>query len=457
MRAPLRFALLASFVTATAASVHALPDLKPEIYAVAIDTNQSVGSGDVVEGCAGGTSGRTLLRFGVRARNVGDQPEVIGDPGCPDCHLYPGAACVNPDYQCSPADGHMHPHFVSFARYELLDIHGNDIAFGAKRGYCIGDDGPRPGCAMTYTCSNQGISPGCYDDYGPQLGCQYIDVTDVQGIKTRAFRLRVTVDPLGILVDGDRSNNVAEVVLPGCGDGKLGPGEVCDPGIPGVGACCDADCHLIPGCDASCAGQPAGTVCRPATGPCDVTQTCDGTSVACPADAHVADGTPCGQGTPPCVVPECRAGACVSDQQPAGCLVGAACYLPGASDPRDACMSCDTSRSIDQLTPDLDPTPAGVVCQLERVMMATAAISCPDAVSTAIKRRLGRAQRIAARMIDSPAAARRGERRLLALGGGLSRLLTRGERRGCHSHTALAELQLLTDQLHAMLAAASKR
>jgi len=45
----------------------ALPDLTPEIYAVEIDTDQTVSSGDVAEGCAGATSGRTLLRFGVRA------------------------------------------------------------------------------------------------------------------------------------------------------------------------------------------------------------------------------------------------------------------------------------------------------------------------------------------------------------------------------------------------------
>jgi len=434
----------------------ALPDLTPEIYAVEIDTHQTVGSGDVAEGCAGATSGRTLLRFGVRAHNVADQPEVIGDPGCPDCALYPGAACANPEFECSPADGHKHPHFESFARYELLDMRGNDVALGAKRGFCIRDDGPAPGCD-TFDCTNQGISVGCCDDYGPQLGCQYIDVTDVAGIETRAFRLRVTIDPLTLLVDSDRSNNVGEVVLPGCGDGRLDPGEQCDPGIPVVGTCCDADCHLIAGCDTSCALRPAGTVCRPATGPCDVAEACDGTSPACPPDVGLPDGASCGAGTPPCIVDTCVAGACVARQLDDACLVGASCYAPGASDPTDACLVCDPVRNVDLWSANRAATPAGVFCELERVAMATSAIGCPRALNVRIARRLTRARTIATQLASaSPAAVRRGERRLLALGKRLAILLQRGEHRGCQAGTALSELQSLVAQLETMSGLSAK-
>lgn len=45
------------------------------------------------------------------------------------------------------------------------------------------------------------------------------------------------------------------------------------------GSVCAANCGAVP-----CAGQPAGTVCRAASGLCDVAEVCDGTSPGCPAD-----------------------------------------------------------------------------------------------------------------------------------------------------------------------------
>jgi hypothetical protein len=49
-------------------------------------------------------------------------------------------------------------------------------------------------------------------------------------------------------------------------------------------------------------------VCRAASGVCDVAETCDGSSVACPADGFVASNTSCAD-------PECSvAGSCQSGQ-----------------------------------------------------------------------------------------------------------------------------------------------
>jgi hypothetical protein len=429
----------------------ALPDLTPEIYGVKIDTNQTPGPGDVAEGCAAATGGLTLLRFGLRTHNIGDEAEVIGDPGCPSCTLYPGAACANPNFVCSPANGHMHPHFASFGKYELLDMRGNIVKLGAKRGFCLRDDlscGSSP-----FTCNYQGISPGCFDDYKPELGCQYIDVTGVPGIGTRAFRLRATVDPLQLLADADRSNNVTEVVLPGCGDGVLQDGEECDPGVPGSGVCCDADCHVIPGCDSSCALRPAGSVCRPATGPCDVAEVCDGASPSCPADTGLADGAACGATSDDCIRNVCRVGACTAEQQLSGCLVGAGCYPAGAADPKDACQFCDPSRSIDLWSPDQDPTPKGVGCQLIRVERASQGIACPGGIAARMSAKLGRARHMADELLGvSPGAASRLESRLLRLSRRLSRLLQHGERRGCSSSAALAEMDALVSQLRGMRA-----
>jgi hypothetical protein len=51
--------------------------------------------------------------------------------------------------------------------------------------------------------------------------------------------------------------------------------------------------------------HPAGFVCRAATGPCDVAEICDGTRISCPADQHQPDGTTCGDNQ------VCCGGACV--------------------------------------------------------------------------------------------------------------------------------------------------
>ena len=453
MRAPLalRLLLLGSCIVPLPAL--ALPDLTPEIYGVKLDFDQTAGPGDLSEGCAEAGTGRTLLRFGLRTHNVGDEAEAIGDPGCPNCALFPGAACVDPDFVCSPADGHMHPHFASFGRYELLDMRGNVVKLGAKRGFCLRDDAS---CGTSpFNCYNQGISPGCFDDYNPALGCQYIDVTDVPGIATRAYRLRATVDPLQILVDRDRSNNVTEVVLPGCGDGVVQAGEDCDPGVPVAGVCCDADCHPIPGCDLSCALRPPNSVCRPATGPCDVTEVCDGVSPSCPDDAGLADGARCGETPEPCIEDVCRAGACVAERHSAGCLIGPTCYLPRAPDPGNACQYCDPARSIDLWSPDHDATPQGIECQLGRVDNATNHIHCPDRLAARIAARLRRARHMADQLAAaSPADADRIGARLLRVTRRVSRVLARGERRGCSSGAALAEAQVLVDQLHGMRAKA---
>src|SRR5207253_5200028 len=145
------------------------------------------------------------------------------------------------------------------------------------------------------------------DDYESFLYCQYLDVTDVQNVMTRAFRLRVTIDTADLLPDPDRANKVTELAIPGCGDGILQAGEDCDPGPGGTDACCDATCHFA----------PAGTTCRAAAGPCDVAEVCTGTDPTCPADAAVPDETSCGSGLAPCVDRVCRTGACVDERNDA--------------------------------------------------------------------------------------------------------------------------------------------
>jgi hypothetical protein len=72
-----------------------------------------------------------------------------------------------------------------------------------------------------------------------------------------------------------------------CGDGVVDVAEQCDAGSANGAfiSCCTVDCAL----------RAAGDTCRTATGPCDLEETCDGTTPACPADAVAPDGD--GDGT----------------------------------------------------------------------------------------------------------------------------------------------------------------
>ncbi len=182
-----------------------LSDLEPEITDVGLDVNTSVASGDVAEGCAETTSNLDLLRFGVKSWNVGTADLVLGDPQCPlPCADHPLAICGNPDFICSPAAGHNHPHYANYSRYELLDQTGQAVVVGHKFGHCLRDTQ----CANpVFTCTYQGLTQGCADEYGSNLGCQYLDVT---GIPDGTYHLRVTINPYHLIDEIYEGDNVVE-------------------------------------------------------------------------------------------------------------------------------------------------------------------------------------------------------------------------------------------------------
>ena len=74
---------------------------------------RDVDPADVAEGCAGGELDRRLIEFSLRTLNDGPNDLAMGNPGCPNCTLNPGAACTNPLFVCGTAHGHAH--FESFA------------------------------------------------------------------------------------------------------------------------------------------------------------------------------------------------------------------------------------------------------------------------------------------------------------------------------------------------------
>ncbi|XP_055522274.1 disintegrin and metalloproteinase domain-containing protein 12-like isoform X4 [Leucoraja erinacea] len=102
--------------------------------------------------------------------------------------------------------------------------------------------------------------------------------------------------PLHLLVEG-----------PECGNMYLEEGEECDCGK--ATECSDRCCHpltckLIPGavcsstgaCCKDCNFLPAGTVCRPRRGECDLPEFCTGSSQDCPNNHYMKDGYTCSNG-----------------------------------------------------------------------------------------------------------------------------------------------------------------
>lgn len=123
-------------------------------------------------------------------------------------------------------------------------------------------------------------------------------------------------------------------------DAARAPGSACG-GAP-VGACDAQDtCSGTVGATATCVAQiqPAGHVCRGVAGGCDVAETCDGASTACPADAFLGAGALCRAAVSACDVDEVCAGgtaACPADlAQPAGTACGGS--PSGICDAQDTC------------------------------------------------------------------------------------------------------------------------
>ncbi|NXX42845.1 ADA21 protein, partial [Tricholaema leucomelas] len=92
-----------------------------------------------------------------------------------------------------------------------------------------------------------------------------------------------------------------------CGNKIVESGEQCDCGSESdcrKDPCCHPNCMFAEGsacafgkCCKSCQVLPAGTLCRPSTGDCDLPEYCDGTSPQCLPDVYIQDGTPCKEGS----------------------------------------------------------------------------------------------------------------------------------------------------------------
>ena len=126
------------------------------------------------------------------------------------------------------------------------------------------------------------------------------------------------------------------------------------------GTTCTSDSNpcTLDQCGAGACTHPAGnagTVCRPAAGDCDVQETCDGASAACPADAKSSSGSGCPDDGNQCTNDQCD-GTSVLCQHPDK-AAGAACGSAADSDcdNPDTCNgagACQTNHAADGSTCD---------------------------------------------------------------------------------------------------------
>jgi hypothetical protein len=119
---------------------------------------------------------------------------------------------------------HNHIHFEGWAIYRLREILfgggvGPIVAEGQKTSFCVLDleiyDDTLPGFSPVReftTCSTtvQGMSIGWADIYGKTLSGQNIDVTDVPD---GTYWLEAEVDPDGLILESDDTNNATRVVV----------------------------------------------------------------------------------------------------------------------------------------------------------------------------------------------------------------------------------------------------
>ncbi len=174
----------------------------------------------VEHACATGLGERKVVRFGSRMGNLGNADFVLGTPN-QDNPLWTRDSC---------GDGFS---LRGFARYELRDERGQLVLQGSKSQFCITDAEewiPESGAdCQTFSCGRQGIAPGCADNYGTDLPCQWLDITDVA---PGAYELQVTVNAERSVPELDYANNSATLQLQISAAGGRALGVTATPGTP---------------------------------------------------------------------------------------------------------------------------------------------------------------------------------------------------------------------------------
>lgn len=232
-------------------------------------------------------------------------------------------------------DGHDHIYERSLYMDEYADTFGTPGADGKGTYYIMTGGGgatldgaagisggqPRRSGDVCYWIANDcpgGPSGTSYCSFA-RFSYSLVTLTNDQVLNIKA------VDRNGVVFDD------FTITRPSCGNGTLdlAASEQCDQGAANgqPGSCCSTSCTL----------QPVGTVCRAAVDVCDLQETCDGTSGACPTNGFAPSTVECRGSAGTCDVAETctgSSGACPADAKSTG-----VCRL--AAGDCDLAESCD--------------------------------------------------------------------------------------------------------------------
>jgi hypothetical protein len=158
-------------------------------------------------------------------------------------------------------------------------------------------------------------------------------------------------------------SNPVKPGTPSCNDGNAcTQDDKCQAGVcvGGVAVICAAldQCHDVGTCDpvtGDCSTPPlsAGTVCRPAAGPCDVEEICDGTGSDCPADGFAQASQECRPAAGTCDVAEVCSGTSADCPPDIVLAVGTRCRPSvGSCDPAELCDGSSGVCPADERIPD---------------------------------------------------------------------------------------------------------
>src|SRR5207247_1234198 len=234
-----------------------------------------------------------------------------------DCALRPDARLVNICFTdtgeqtpaASPARGEGDDSVSSWLKYfDDYDL----MAPGMQRAQVHGILCPfRPTASNPAPCGDTLADPTLFDRYSSviaQMGGTEGSIADLSHLS----------EAITAIVD-------ASIAGACCGNGHLDPGEECDDGNLNDGDCSSSSCKI----------ESSTTMCRAAAGPCDVTESCDGVSNDCPADAFKASSVKCRATAGPCDQAEFCTGAsaaCPADT-----------FKPSTTKCRSAAGACDVA------------------------------------------------------------------------------------------------------------------
>jgi hypothetical protein len=168
--------------------------------------------------------GRALLRIATISANVGTGPLVVLGVDQRD-GLYAGVVQRIFDRSGGYLDtasgtfefskSHKHVHLEAFEEIRLIGSNGQ-VASARKLSFCLTDvmpttpevrEAPISIDLKLFDCgvAQQGINVGMADYYGPALPDQFVDVT---GLAPGEYTVEIAVDPDGVIVEADESNNL---------------------------------------------------------------------------------------------------------------------------------------------------------------------------------------------------------------------------------------------------------